>query len=48
MPGRPAHLPGYHGAAVIRVYADLEALSQAAAALVVKQAELAVVDSLFQ
>ena len=34
-------MPGNHGAGVIRVYPDLEALSQAAAALFVRQAQQA-------
>jgi 6-phosphogluconolactonase len=42
MPGRPARLPGDHGAAVIQVYPDLESLSRAAAALLMDQAHLAV------
>ena len=42
MPGRPARLPGHHGSAMIEVYPDLESLSRAAAALLVKQANLAV------
>ena len=42
MPDRPARLPGHHGAAMIKVYPDLESLSQAAAALLVAQANLAV------
>jgi 6-phosphogluconolactonase len=35
-------VPGHHGSAVIEVYSDPESMNQAAAALVVKQANLAV------
>ena len=42
MSGRPARLPGHHGAAMIQVYPDPESLSRAAATLLVDQAIRAV------